>query len=129
MEDLSDGAARRLAPETRTALYRIIQEAINNAVRHGRPGHVDVRLEAGPRALRVEVSDDGSGCGRIDPEAAGGISHMRTRAALIGARLRIGRAGHEGGTRVAVDVPWPPVLPDRTDAASVTAGAEPSGNA
>jgi len=107
IEDASGAAAERLAPETRTALYRIIQEAINNSVRHARPSQVCVRIENTRRALRIEIKDDGIGCSGTDPDAAGGIGHMRTRASLIGAQLRIGRADREGGTRVALDLPWP----------------------
>jgi signal transduction histidine kinase len=107
IEDKSEGAAERLAPEMRTALYRIIQEAINNAVRHGRPAQVCVRMESRHRALRIEVSDDGVGYSGSDPDAVGGIGHMRTRASLIGAQLRIGRPRQHGGTRVVLDLPWP----------------------
>jgi signal transduction histidine kinase len=63
-----------------------------------------VRIDATPTILRVVVTDDGIGCDNIDPGAAGGISHMHTRAALIGARLRIGRVGRKGGTRVAIEI-------------------------
>lgn len=108
IDDTSAAAADRLSQEMRTALYRIVQEAINNAVRHAQPDRIEVRMEASDRSLCVMVSDDGIGCGTVDPEASGGIGHMHTRAALIGARLRIGRASRRGGTRVMVEVAWPP---------------------
>ena len=55
--------------------------------------------------LRVIVTDDGQGCGTVDPAAHGGIGHMHTRAALIGARLRIGQASRKGGgTRVVIEI-------------------------
>lgn len=107
IDDTSAGAGDRLSQEMRTALYRIVQEAINNAVRHARPHRIEVRIEARETMLRIVVSDDGTGGGATDPEASGGIGHMHTRAALIGARLRIGRASRKGGTRVVVEVARP----------------------
>jgi signal transduction histidine kinase len=103
MHDSSDGAADALPERILTAIYRIAQEAINNAVRHGAPQCIEVRIDATPTLLRVVVTDDGIGCGYVDPEAAGGIGHMHTRAALIGARLKISRASRKGGTRVAIE--------------------------
>jgi signal transduction histidine kinase len=102
--DHSGAIADRLPDAIRTALYRIVQEAINNAVRHAAAGRIDVRLEAAEGALRVVVTDDGRGCTAVDSASFGGIGHMRTRAALIGARLRIGRGDRRGGTRVAIEV-------------------------
>lgn len=103
--DTSDGGADSLPEPVRTALYRIVQEAINNAVRHAAPHRIDVLLASTASVLRVIVTDDGQGCGAVDPAAYGGIGHMHTRAALIGARLRIGQAGRKnGGTRVVVEI-------------------------
>lgn len=104
IHDTSDGAADMLPERTLTAIYRIAQEAINNAVRHGAPRRIEVRIEATPTMLRVVIADDGTGCGNADPQASGGIGHMHTRAALIDARLRIGRANRKSGTRVAIEV-------------------------
>ena len=104
IQDTSDGAADELPERILTALYRIAQEAINNAVRHGAPRCIEVRMEATPSTLRVVISDDGIGCGTVDPEVVGGIGHMHTRAALIGATLKLGRAGRKGGTRVAIEI-------------------------
>ncbi|MEP6564601.1 MAG: histidine kinase [Mesorhizobium sp.] len=103
--DTSDGSADGLSETMRTALYRIVQEAINNAVRHAAPQRIDVLLDATETVLRVVVTDDGQGCGTVDPAAHGGIGHMHTRAALIGARLRIGRASRKAsGTRVVIEI-------------------------
>lgn len=123
--DRSEGLADRLPETTRTALYRIVQEAINNAVRHAAAGRIDVRVEAAERALHVIVSDDGQGCAAIDPASFGGIGHMRTRAALIGARLRIGRVDRRGGTRVEIEVGPADAaagLPDAAPAPDATRG-------
>lgn len=102
--DHSGAIADRLPETTRTTLYRIVQEAINNAVRHAAAGRIDVRVGGAEGALRVVVTDDGRGCTAVDSASLGGIGHMRTRAALIGAHLRIGRVDRRGGTRVAIEV-------------------------
>ncbi|RWA60039.1 GAF domain-containing protein [Mesorhizobium sp. M1C.F.Ca.ET.193.01.1.1] len=102
--DTSDGSADSLSETLRTALYRIVQEAINNAVRHAGPSRIEVQLASTPGTFSVTVSDDGQGCGTVDPAAQGGIGHMHTRAALVGARLRFEPASRKGGTRVVIEI-------------------------
>jgi signal transduction histidine kinase len=129
IQDTSEGAADMLSERTLTAIYRIAQEAINNAVKHAMPRRIEVRIESTPSLLKIVVTDDGSGCVQADPQASGGIGHMHTRAALIGAQLRIGRSSRKGGTRVAIDVPLAgetisagTLPPDAAVAAANTAG-------
>jgi signal transduction histidine kinase len=105
IQDTSEGAADMLPERTLTAIYRIVQEAINNAVKHAVPRRIEVRIGSTPSLLKIVVTDDGSGCVQVDPQVTGGIGHMHTRAALIGAQLRINRSGRKGGTRVAIGVP------------------------
>ncbi len=104
VNDDSHGAPDQLDPVARIAVFRIVQEAINNACRHARPSRIDVRIARAPR-LRVTVADDG--CGIADElrrsRKKGGLSHMRTRAQLIGARLSV-RSGRTG-TSVSVSLP------------------------
>jgi len=108
IRDSSGGAADGLPDTTRTAVYRIVQEAINNAVRHAVPNRIDVSIGREEKELRITVTDDGCGCGPLGPVTFGGIGHMQTRAALIGARLHIGRAGRKGGTKVEVGLTLDP---------------------
>ena len=100
--DASDGSADDLPETTRVALYRIAQEAINNAVRHAGANRIEVHIGSTSSELIVAVSDDGRGYTPPDTVVSGGVDHMRTRAALIGARLDIGRASWKGGTRVEI---------------------------
>lgn len=104
VHDESRGTLDALEPVARMAMFRIVQEAINNAGRHARASRIDVRIAAAPR-LRVTVADDG--CGLSDEirrsRKKGGQSHMRTRAQLIGARLSV-RSGRTG-TSVSVSLP------------------------
>ncbi|WP_204352855.1 GAF domain-containing sensor histidine kinase [Salinicola peritrichatus] len=97
--DTTDGAPDRLAETTRTALYRIVQEAINNATRHAHAERIEVRVAHDPSgALHIVVHDNGRGlCGARGRQS--GMLHMRTRAQLIGAELDI---FDQDGTCVAI---------------------------
>ncbi|MFI7607629.1 sensor histidine kinase [Micromonospora sp. NPDC049366] len=86
------------------AVYRIVQEALTNALKHAGTATAEVRLTHGPTALEVEVTDTGRGP-RPDGERVGhGLVGMRERVALYGGVLRTGaRAG--GGFRVYARIP------------------------
>ena len=83
-----------------THLYRIAQEAVSNAVKHGRAGHVKISLATG-RQIRLRIHDDGVGFREtIDEERRGmGVRIMHYRARVIGAPLDI-TDGHDGGTTI-----------------------------
>jgi chemotaxis methyl-accepting protein methylase/two-component sensor histidine kinase len=85
---------------TATHLARIAQEAITNALKHGRARHIVVSLERRGAALALKILDDGVGIGNL-PEASQGVGLriMRHRANLIGAELRVVPV-HGGGTLV-----------------------------
>jgi PAS domain S-box-containing protein len=97
------------SPITANHLYRIAQEALSNAVRHGRPAHVRIELHPTPRGLKLCVQDDGSGLpngGGYTWESRGlGLSTMRYRANLIGGSLHITPADGKG-VRVVCIAPW-----------------------
>ena len=86
-----------------THLYRIAQEAVNNALRHGQAQQVRVSLHASAEQVTLEVADDGCGFSP-DADAGGlGLHTMRHRAGLIGGNLEIHR-GQAGGTVVRCSV-------------------------
>lgn len=87
--DDTDGAPDRLDPTTRTALFRIAQEAINNAARHSCARRIKVTIKPlAQYGLVMAVSDDGCGI-PINLHRSSGLAHMRTRARLISAELDI----------------------------------------
>jgi PAS domain S-box-containing protein len=87
---------------TSMELYRIAQEAVSNAMRHGRPQTIRLTLLTQPTGLRLRITDDGVGIPDRPMESKGlGIRIMEYRAGLIGGVLRIDPA-HEGGTVVTV---------------------------
>jgi len=97
--------------EVKQALYRIAQEALRNMVRHASAQHVDVRLEARPGTVVMEIADDGIG---FDPEGPFpghlGLRSMRERALAVGGSLEVVSSRGQG-TRIVVTVPSAPSPP------------------
>jgi PAS domain S-box-containing protein len=90
---------------TSMELYRITQEAVSNALRHGRPRKIRLTMLTQPNGLRLRITDDGVGIPDRPMESKGlGIRIMEYRAALIGGVLRIDPA-EGGGTVVTVTLP------------------------
>jgi signal transduction histidine kinase len=105
-----EGALRtRLRPPVETAAYRVVQEALRNAVKHAYATTVQVRLEHGPDAVRLWVKDDGRG---FDPGSvlrrSGtrglGLGAMRERLNSLGGQLTIDSAPGRG-TEVHIVIP------------------------
>jgi len=104
LEDNSAGAAERLDQTVSTALFRIVQEAISNAIRHARASEIRVRLEASDRSFDIAVIDNGIGFERPVKRSGCGIGNMKTRARLISAKFEIGNRSEGPGTIVRVQL-------------------------
>jgi PAS domain S-box-containing protein len=86
-------------------LYRITQEAVHNAVKHGKAQGISITLRAEAGTLVFTVEDDGVGFPTHDKKLEGaGLYNMRTRAAMIGGTLAIRRGPHGGSV---ITVSWP----------------------
>lgn len=106
----SEGASPR-QPRDLVHLYRIAQEAVANAVKHGHCRQVDIELVESPEAIVLRVRDDGIGAASPDtPKQTGGLGTriMTYRAGVVGGTLTVEHPP-EGGTRVTCRVP---VIPD-----------------
>lgn len=100
--DDSGGMIDRMPDHSRVALYRIVQEAVNNAFRHSGARQIVVRITvSGPRAT-IRVQDDGRGLTSEKRRHASGIANMRTRAALIDVGFRL--TSDRRGTEVRLDI-------------------------
>ena len=87
-------------PEPATHLYRIVQEAVTNAAKHGRPKRIEIRLRNGQGGLELKVVDDGTGINRsLESEQGMGMKSMRYRSDLIGAQFEV-QSSPEKGTMV-----------------------------
>jgi signal transduction histidine kinase len=96
---------RRLPADIETMLYRTVQEALTNVVKHAEAVRVTVRLTPGDGTVILTVHDDGKG---FDPQAARdgglGLVGMRERAALLGGRFSI-ETSEGAGTMLRAEVP------------------------
>jgi signal transduction histidine kinase len=88
------------------AAYRIAQEALHNALRHGDPRHVVITLAVADGAAELRITDDGTGFDTdVDTSAARlGLASMRERAAAVGGRLSVTSEPGVGAT-VRLTVP------------------------
>lgn len=89
--------------EINDAIYRILQESMTNALRHGRATKIRVNFWIANRCLRITIDDDGAGAANIKPGI--GFTGMKERLAPIGGRLSLN--GRSEGFTVSVDIPWP----------------------
>jgi signal transduction histidine kinase len=99
------GGARSLPAGVELAAYRVVQEALTNALKHARPARVEVALEFGDATLRISVVNDGA---HGDGDGARhGLIGMQERVSLYGGTLVAG-AGPDGGFRIEAEIPLEP---------------------
>ncbi|MDB5934953.1 MAG: histidine kinase [Massilia sp.] len=106
-EALIDAEADAAGPMLSIAVFRIVQEALNNVAKYARARHVIVHLARDDGQWTLEVVDDGVG---IEPEAAArpnshGLLGMRERALLLGGSLKVKRGINGIGTCVEASIP------------------------
>ena len=95
-----------VSPDAQVALYRVLQEALTNVARHARARNVGVRLEPGPRGMRLEIRDDGVGLsGAVVPHL--GLLGMSERLSALGGTLRVTNADG-AGVQVEACIPAQP---------------------
>ncbi len=94
-----------LAPARVLHLYRIAQEAVNNAVKHADAKHISVELKTTATAFTLTVSDDGKGMPEnLSKDGHYGLENMQSRAAEIGAEISI-QSQISKGTNITVSSP------------------------
>jgi len=100
----------RLSDDVALAIFRILQEGLNNALQHADASEIAVRLTEYPDRLRLTITDDGQGISG-DLDSAGfvagghyGIAGMRERAAMIGGQLNV-QTSYGYGTVVILELP------------------------
>lgn len=105
VQDLSDGRMDTLQDTVRTAMFRIVQEAVNNALKHAQCDSICVLIRQVGNDMVVTVDDSGTGISEADLRSDRGISNIKTRANLISATVRIERLADASGTRVEITLP------------------------
>jgi signal transduction histidine kinase len=92
-----------LDPELKTAVYRLVQEALGNVAKHARANRVEVGFEYDGDEVRLRVADDGRGFDAAAPATGFGLVGMRERVALLGGEMAV--ATSERGTLVTARFP------------------------
>lgn len=102
------GDAAKIDPSKEIIAFRIVQEALNNVIKHARASRINVALAYTETVLIISVSDNGRGFAEADTDLnedfGAGLQNMRNRAALIQGRLRI-ESSASRGTTVLLSVP------------------------
>lgn len=98
------GEPARFDPEVQHALFRIVQESLNNVVKHANAAHVTLEIAFSTDCVRCTVRDDGEGFvfSEEDVSGHGGLDGMRERAARAGGSLHIETAPGKGTTLTAM---------------------------
>jgi two-component system NarL family sensor kinase len=96
-------------PNTDLILFRILQEILNNIIKHARATHIEIRLEYSGRELTLQIDDNGIGfdLDNLHTGSAGmGLHNIQKRAEIVGGRVNIeSKAGR--GTSIALIIPYP----------------------
>ena len=91
-------ACQRHTPELEVAIYRLVQEALTNATKHGRARHAVVEIIEDERAVRITVRDDGDGFDPATGTDGFGLLGMHERVELLDGTLAIDSAPGQGTT-------------------------------
>jgi signal transduction histidine kinase len=100
-----DGSPRDLPAAVDLSVYRIVQEALTNVVRHAHATQASVTLVYAPATLEVTVLDDGSGPNGDPGDGGHGLVGMRERVALFDGELETGERSYGTGYRVRALIP------------------------
>ena len=93
-----------LAEELTVCLYRVAQEALNNAIKHGRADKISVSLRGERGSVHLSIDDNGVGFDAQTAPAGVGLISMTERVEHVGGSLQI-RSQPGGGTHVDVRIP------------------------
>jgi two-component system, NarL family, sensor histidine kinase DevS len=91
-------AGEQHTSELETAMYRIVQEALTNAIRHGAAHHASVRIEEDHTSVRVTVHDDGEDFDTTAQPSGFGLLGMHERAELLRGTLEVTSSPGQGTT-------------------------------
>jgi two-component system, NarL family, sensor histidine kinase DevS len=101
----------RLSPAVEDALFRVVQEALHNVVKHAHAKSVDVSIVEADNRIDIRIADDGVGVGDHRETSGFGLLGMQERIELVGGSLEI-TSPADGGTEIRASVPVSPAPAD-----------------
>jgi len=104
----TDPMLGRLPEEWETSIYRTVQEALTNTMRHSEATEVFIELQQTEVCLLLSVEDNGQGFEFTSPAAGLGLMGMSERARELGGTLSV-ESNQQAGTRIRIQLPLPPV--------------------
>jgi len=111
------GRERRMSSQLETTLFRVIQEAINNIIKHACAKNVIISLDFKKHAIRVHIQDDGRGFdvqearSTKDRPRGLGLLGMKERVELINGKLTIRSHPGGNGTEINIEIPYSSIMP------------------
>lgn len=107
--DLPDDSLARLPLPVEVALYRIVQEALTNVIRHSQANRANIILRQSADAVWLTVTDDGVGFDPTRQHTGLGLVGIRERVSLLNGHLTL-ESAPDAGTHLTVEIPLTPVL-------------------
>jgi len=104
IDDDADRAARGLGPRA-VHVFRVVQEAVSNALRHGQARTITIHLESDGHTLTTRIVDDGRGLGQGTTSTGTGLTSMGQRAQLLGGSLSVADRASGHGVDVTLSFP------------------------
>ncbi len=101
------GLEQRLEGKIEVAVYRMVQEAVGNVLKHAQASELSIQVNRAPASLNVMVEDNGAGFDPTQQKEGMGMGNLRERASAFGGAVTVdSRTGH--GTTVTIDIPLQP---------------------
>lgn len=101
----SDGSFLELSKDQKLVLIRVIQECLNNAIKHAQPDRIDIRISRQGHLRMIEISDDGRGFDTIQKSTGSGIYNLAKRMEMIGGKFNV-TSVVEKGTQIKLELPF-----------------------
>lgn len=86
-EYICEDSLSNLAADEEDVIYRVLQESITNAVRHGHPTRINIRIERHDKQILIRIEDNGVGCAEL--HKGFGLTHMQERLDMLGGSMTV----------------------------------------
>ena len=93
-----------LEPHTELVIFRIVQEAINNILKHSSASEVDINVQYSKTVFMLEIKDNGIGFNSVDNKNGAGLLNMNKRASLLGGSCTISNSEKRGAC-ITIKIP------------------------